>query len=424
MSTKEIEVLLIEDNPHDAELVGFVLGQVRGAMEVHAGLFRTTHVERLESAIELLSADKNRFGVVLLDLQLPDARGIETLRRLREATRDLPIIVLTGLDDDTLALAAIQEGAQDWLPKDHLDGRLLSRTIRHAVERKRIEVELLQHTREVEVARARIERQAAQLQQRAEELDAINRELDDFTYIASHDLKEPLRGISAYCEILLEDYEDRLDEQGVHRLRTLTVLCDRLAEQINNLLTYCRVGRAQGAPVAVDLNEIVAEQIASFSPVLDARGFDICIDGPLPTVQADPTLVGMVFQNLISNGLKYNRSLSPWLEIGVLNDPARTLWVRDNGIGINPKYHEEIFTLFRRLHSTREYEGTGAGLTIVRKIVSSLGGRIWLDSEPGQGSTFYFTLPLAETPQDSGPRGPHWSARNAVPDLSVKTSDY
>ena len=325
----------------------------------------------------------------------------------------MPIVVLAGADDDMLALAAFQRGAQDWLAKDDLDGRLLERTIRHAAQRKRVEVALRREIREVEAARSRIERQAAELRVRAEQVDAVNRDLDDFTYMASHDLKEPLRGISGYCDILLEDYRDRLDGDGVRRLEALTGMCDRLAKQIENLLAYYRVGRTHDVDTEVDLGAVAAEQLDTLGATIDQRRASVEIAGRLPTAKGDPTLFGMVLANLISNALKYNESRPPRVEVGAVADEPCTIYVRDNGIGIDPKYHDAIFTIFRRLHGSKQYEGTGAGLTIVRKIVQSYGGRIWLESEPGHGSTFYFTLPPAGPRVSPGPKAPHWVARDA-----------
>jgi len=249
-----LRVLLIEDDPADAQTVRLSLSKTRGAMEVRRGLFSLSKVDRLARGLQRLARES--FDVVLLDLHLPDSQGLKTLAEVRAAAGDVPVVVLAGSDDEGLALAAIRQGAQDCVAKDGLDGRLLSRTIHYAVERKRTEVQLMHHAREVEAARARIEQQAAELKARAEQLDRINRELDDFTYIASHDLKEPLRGIAGYCEILLEDYQDKLDEQGQCRLRATVRLCDRLETLIDDLLTYCRVGGARPADTGIDLGAV------------------------------------------------------------------------------------------------------------------------------------------------------------------------
>jgi signal transduction histidine kinase len=405
---EQFKVLLVEDSAADAETVRSAMSETRGAMAVRRGLFSVIRTERLEPALRLLARED--FSVVLLDLGLPDSAGLETLAKVRAAAPDVPIVVLAGLDDDGQALTAIQRGAQDYLPKDRLDGHLLRRTLRHAIERKRAEVQLLQHARQIETAHARIERQAAQLKARAEELDRINRELDDFAYITSHDLKEPLRGIRAYCEILLEDYRDKLDAAGQRRLATLVELCHRLENLIGDLLTYCRVGGTRPADVGIDLGAVVDEALDTLRPAIDRRGASVRVVGRLPKVTGDATLIGMALANLISNGLKFNDRAEPHVEVGCLPTEPPTFYVRDDGIGIEPRHHEAIFTIFRRLHNRKKYEGTGAGLTIVRKIVQSHGGRIWVESEPGAGSTFFFTL----APADGKPAGklptqpPHW----------------
>jgi len=419
---EQFKVLFVEDNAADAETVrSAMVGS--GEWRVERSVPRST----LNSQLSTLHC----FSVVLLDLGLPDSArpseghscpsdSWETLARVRAAAPDVPIVVLAAPrgypDDDGLALTAIQRGAQDYLPKDRLDGHLLRRTLRHAIERKRAEVQLLQHARQIEAAHARIKRQAAQLKARAEELDRINRELDDFAYIASHDLKEPLRGIRAYCEILLEDYREKLDAVGQRRLATLVELCDRLENLIRDLLTYCRVGRAptegrsRPADTGIDLGAVVNEVLDTLRPAIDRRGASVRVVGRLPKVTGDATLIGMALANLISNGLKFNDRAEPHVEIGCLPTEPPTFYVRDDGIGIERRHHEAIFTIFRRLHSRKKYEGTGAGLTIVRKIVQAHGGRIWVESEPGAGSTFFFTLAPAEgQPAGKPPTPPpHW----------------
>jgi len=381
----EIKVLLIEDDSVDARMVKNLLSEARGAMEVRRGLFTVTWVDCLAPALERLAGE--HFGVVLLDLQLPDSDGLQTLAEVRAAAPNLPIVVLTGFDDDGLALQAIHQGAQDYLPKNDLDGRLLVRTLRYAIERSRSEAQV----------------------------DRVHRELDDFAYIASHDLKEPLRGISAYCEILLEDYHERLDETGRQRLLKLVDLCQRLENLITDLLTYCRVGGVRPATTGIDLGEVVDEVLETLGPAVDRRQALVQVASRLPVVTGDPTLIGIVLSNLVANGLKFNQSPQPRVEIGCLPTQPPTIYVRDNGIGIPREHHETIFTIFRRLHGRSQYEGTGVGLTIVRKIVQSHGGRIWLESEPGAGTTFYFTLgPEEEKPSAAGPKAPHWAERATV----------
>ncbi len=408
---EQVNLLLVEDSPTDAQIVRRALRQTTGAMEVRQGLFSVVRVDRLAMARQLLRQDS--FDIVLLDLQLPDSQGLDTLDEVRAAAGDVPIVVLTGSDDDGLALAAIQRGAQDYASKHAIDGRLLRRTIRHAIERGRAEIELRRHARQVEDAHTQIEKQATELKARAEQLDRINRELDDFTYIASHDLKEPLRGIAGYCGILLEDYGDKIDDDGRRRLKTMVGLCDRLDTLIGDLLTYCRVGGIRPAETGIDLNEIVDDVLERIGPAIDRSGASVRVIGRLPAVTGDATLIGMAMANLISNGVKFNGGMQPRVEIGVLPTDPPTLYVRDNGIGVDRRHHEAIFTIFRRLHGRKQYDGSGVGLTIVRKIVEAHGGRIWLESEPGVGTTFFLTFaPSAEQPAiEPSPPPPHWDER-------------
>lgn len=234
---------------------------------------------------------------------------------------------------------------------------------------------------------------------------------DEFALLVSHDLKEPLAGIRGYCEILLEDYQDKLDADGRRRLDALIQMCDRLGASIDSLLRYCRVGKVERPAAEVDLNCVVEDVLQTFRPRIDSRHASVRVVGRLPVVKGDAVLIGEVMANLVSNGLKFNESDGPRVEIGCVPGQVPVIYVRDNGIGIAREHHEEIFTIFRRLHSRRAYEGSGAGLTIVRKIVESHGGRVWLESEPGRGTTFYFTLGPATSDATSpkpSAKPPHW----------------
>jgi len=225
------------------------------------------------------------------------------------------------------------------------------------------------------------------------ELEQSNRELDNYTYAVSHDLKAPLRTVEAFSEFLLEDYAERLDEEGKDYLKRIMDASIRMKELIDDLLLISRVGRKHTETELVDLNKIIEEIRLDFESQLEERGGNIISD-KLPIIKIQKVWFQQLFSNLISNGLKFNKSSDPkvWLSYEErLNEYVFS--VRDNGIGIDKKYHEKIFNIFQRLHSQDEYPGTGAGLTICKKIVESLGGKIWVESKPGKGSTFYFTYP-------------------------------
>lgn len=244
--------------------------------------------------------------------------------------------------------------------------------------------------------RLRAERE---LEERNTELQRSNQELDDFAYIASHDLKEPLRGIHNYATFLLEDYGEKLDTEGRSKLETLTRLSRRMETLIDSLLQYSRLGRVDLAIADVDLNEVVGEVVDSIGIGLAEHHVDVRIPRPLPVVRCDPVRVRELYYNLIVNGMKYNNKPEKWIEIGWEEDGAAgtrhppAFYVRDNGIGIQEKHHDAIFRIFKRLHGRDKFGGgTGAGLTIVKKIVERHNGRIWVDSAPGEGTTIHFTL--------------------------------
>lgn len=228
-----------------------------------------------------------------------------------------------------------------------------------------------------------------------EELARSNAELDDFAYIASHDLKEPLRGIHNYSAILLEDHAAALGEQGADKLTTLVRLSERLESLISSLLEYSRTGRTELAVRPTDLNEIVAGVIDSLRITLTSTNVEVQVH-ELPVLVCDSVRIGEVYRNLISNAMRYNDKEEKIIEVGVSGKDDQghpILFVRDNGIGIRERHLEAVFRIFKRLHPRDAYGGgTGAGLTITKKIVERHGGRIWLESTPGEGSIFYFTL--------------------------------
>jgi light-regulated signal transduction histidine kinase (bacteriophytochrome) len=272
-------------------------------------------------------------------------------------------------------------------------------------------------TRKSQSDRPSTGRRIAELQDQVDRLLGSNRDLNDFAHIVSHELKEPLAGMRALCEILLEDYEGRLDLGAERRLGALVEMCDRLANSIRSLRAYCQTGGVPQSDDEVDLNDVAEDVLRTLRPRIDALAAEVRVVDRLPAVRGDATLIGHVLVNLAANGLKFNRSVRPSVQIGVLPGDPPAIYVRDNGIGIAEEHHREVFTIFRRLHARRQYEGTGAGLSIARRIVESHGGRIWVESAPGQGSTFFFTLgpTRADAPASRAPtKPPHWVDRETA----------
>ncbi len=268
-------------------------------------------------------------------------------------------------------------------------------------EAKRLERQMVDFAQEMEWQNWR-------LGEAYEELARINQELDDFAHIASHDLREPLRGLRLYAGILNQDYAARLDDGARKKLDTMVRLCDRLDVIIESLLQYSRVGRQEFLSAETDLNQLVADVLSSLQVSLDEGRVEVHIPECLPRVVCDPVRIREVFHNLIVNAMKYNDAEKKLIEIGSFmeipddrdldqwggeGDRRQVFYVSDNGIGIPEEHRDTVFRLFKRLHPAQRYgAGTGFGLTMTKKIVERHGGRIWVESKPGQGATFYFTL--------------------------------
>lgn len=244
---------------------------------------------------------------------------------------------------------------------------------------------------------AELQEKNARLGRANEELSRKNKELDEFTYVVSHDLQEPLRTLIAFSDFLMKDYGDRLDDEGKEYVRFLVDASRRMRALISDLLSLSRAGKVTGEFTEIDMADVIETVRSDLGELIRSSGAEVTVEYPLPAVWGDRNRLGQLFANLIGNGLKYNRSTPPSVTLGArdANPGWVTFFVTDNGIGIDPQFHAKIFQIFRRLHARDEYEGTGAGLAICKKIVHAHAGRIWVESEPGRGSTFLVTLPRA-----------------------------
>jgi PAS domain S-box-containing protein len=245
------------------------------------------------------------------------------------------------------------------------------------------------------------ERKQAELKQDAllKQVESANQELKDFAYVVSHDLKAPLRAIRTLAEWMTTDYGDRLGTEGQEQLRLLVGRAMRMQGLIDGILEYSRIGRVREQLTPVDLNTLVADVIDDLAP---PETFAISVEGPLPTVHGEPTRLRQLFQNLLSNAMKYNDKERGTVRISP-ND-RQDFWefsVADNGMGIAPEHFQRVFQIFQTLTPRDKSESTGVGLTVAKKIVECHGGRIWLDSKVGEGTVFYFTLPKGNTEIDN-----------------------
>ncbi|MBM3255070.1 MAG: HAMP domain-containing protein [Candidatus Omnitrophica bacterium] len=253
-------------------------------------------------------------------------------------------------------------------------------------------------------AKASVEQEREKLKEQKKLLEKANQELDSFVYTVSHDLRAPLRGVTAFAKFLEEDYLDKLDAQGKENLREIIKGTSRMNILIEDLLTLSRISRIQNPYEEVDIRGLIDSIIERVKFDIKEMKVELNIQEGLPSVRCDRIKMSEVFLNLINNAIKFsskNNKSHPRVEIGYADTGEfHQFFVRDNGIGIDPQYHQQVFGIFKRLNSSEEYQGTGVGLSIVQRVADDHGGKVWIESELGKGATFYFTIPkvLPEKP--------------------------
>jgi PAS domain S-box-containing protein len=297
----------------------------------------------------------------------------------------------------------------------------MSPLIGEAVHRFQTEAELAQHrnqlealvrqrTRELEATNLQLQKEIVQradaealLRQSALDLERSNRDLEQFAYVASHDLLEPLRAVDGYVKLLRQHFPDKLDATACDYITGAVDGAERMQKLITDLLAFSRAGTRSVTFAPTDLNALLRTALNNLQVTLTESGAKVTSD-PLPRLTVDAPQIVQLFQNLVGNAIKFRSARAPEIHVGVRQEPARWLfWVRDNGIGIEPKYVERIFQIFQRLHTRKQYPGTGIGLAICKKIVERHGGETWVESQPDQGAIFYFSIPVISAKKEPVP---------------------
>jgi signal transduction histidine kinase len=365
----KLHVLLLEDSALDAELVLRALRQ--DGFEVSSVIVQ----DEIGFTRELRTRSAQ---IILADYNLPSWSGMAALEVLRREELDIPMILVSGALGDMTAVECIKRGITDYILKDRL--ARLPQAVRRALEEKRLR---------------QLRRQADEdLARKAEELTRSNADLEQFAYVASHDLQEPLRMVAAYTQLLSERYKGQLDANADKFIGYASEGALRMQVLIQDLLAFSRVGRADSASAPVDCDGVMREVLQTLASTIQESGAAV-VYADLPVVWANRTQIAQVLQNLIGNAIKFHGTEPPKISIrGEKQEKEWLFTVSDNGIGIPAESAENIFVVFQRLHARTEYPGNGIGLSICKKIIERGGGRIWVESGAGRGSAFKFTVPL------------------------------
>ncbi len=363
MADETIVVLLIEDNSGDARLIREVLEEDRAAR------IKLIHVTDLKTGLERLA--EGGIDVVLLDLSLPDSRGIDTFNQAHTHSPRVPIVVLTGHNDDVLASATLRAGGQDFLSKGVSNLCALHQSIRHAIARKRVE----QSNRALDM------------------IDDASPVDERFLAIVCEEFRTPLAQVLVTLSGMTAEHtmgaECRSNVMMIRRLVELQ------ASLVDDLLNFAGIGTRAAAFQPTDSQAALEHAVAKLRPSIDET-HAVVDHGALPSLLADPDQMGLLFQYLIANAIRYRGYRPPQIQIASQRQgPDWVFSVRDNGIGFDPAHAERIFIIFQRLHGQDPYPGTGIGLACCKKIVERHGGRIWAESDPGRGSQFFFRIPAS-----------------------------
>jgi two-component system sensor histidine kinase/response regulator len=361
--TPKADILIVDDTPDNLRVLSAMLTN-RG-YEVRKALSGQRAIASVHSELP---------DLILLDIKMPEMDGYEVCKQLKlgEQTSTVPIIFISALDDALDKVRAFAAGGVDYVTKPFQEAEVMAR-IEHQLH---------------------IQRLQRQLVERNEELLRSNRELEQFAYVVSHDLQQPLQSVTGFVKLIQLKYDRMLDDVAQDYLNRIHETGSRMQRLIQDLLAYAQIDKQDKDLHSVDCNLVLAQVLDNLQDAIAATNAVLTHD-TLPTTLGNETQLIQLFQNLISNGLKFVPSdVTPTIHISAI--PYKKYWrigIRDNGIGIASEHLGQIFEIFQRIHSPQKYPGTGIGLATCKKILEGHGGQIWVESQLGAGTTFYFTLP-------------------------------
>jgi len=377
--TVKANILLVDDHPTKLLALESVVGTLgENVLTAHSGEEALRH---------LLNQD---FAVILLDVKMPGMNGFELAQLIRQRPRSryTPLLFISAVNTtDAFIFKGYELGAVDYLPTPAPE--ILRAKVKVFVELYKKNEEARHQAEAIRQLNSELERRVAE---RTAALQRSNEELQQFAYIVSHDLQEPLRAVANYVSLLAERYRGQLDADADEMIGFAVDGATRMQAQIKGLLTYAWVGNKELERTPTNCEDVLACVLRDLQVTIEDSGAVLTHD-PLPTVQVETNQFALLLQNLISNAIKFRGEVPPMIHLSARQDGSTWVFsVCDNGIGIDPRHAERIFHIFQRLHTRAEYPGTGIGLTVCKKIVERHGGRIWVESTPGEGSTFYFTI--------------------------------
>ncbi|NJO80322.1 MAG: response regulator [Cyanobacteria bacterium RM1_2_2] len=359
------DILIVDDTPDNLRVLSAMLTN-RG-YEVR---------KALNGQRAIASVHSEPPNLILLDIKMPEMDGYEVCKQLKAAPRtcEVPIIFISALDDALDKVRAFAAGGVDYVTKPFQEAEVLAR-IEH-----QLRIQRLQH----------------QLVEQNKELLRSNRELEQFAYVVSHDLQQPLQSVTGFVKLLQLKYEPMLDRMAQDYLNRIHETGSRMQRLIQDLLTYAQVDKQEQEFQMIDCNQIFDQVLDNLQEAIITKHATITHD-ILPVVQGNEIQLIQLFQNLIGNGIKFVPfDVNPKIHVSVIQQKNQwQIGIQDNGIGIKAENYEQIFEIFQRVHSAETYTGTGIGLATCKKIVEQHKGQIWVTSQLGEGTTFYFTLPVA-----------------------------